>query len=46
MRHHVGYFGGAEQGGFCGVGMVIKFGLNSMVKLWMKVGRGTNTRVD
>ena len=44
MRHHVGFFDVAKQGAFLGVGMVIKFGLNYVVKLWINDGIGINTR--
>ena len=39
----MGFFDGAELGGACGVGMVIKLATNYTVHLCMSVDKGTNT---
>ena len=40
----MGIFDGAILDGYCEAGLVIKFDNHRMIKDWLKVGIGTNTR--
>ena len=40
----VGFFDGVEQGGSCGVGMVIRLSQSFSYRLKFSVGFGTNTK--
>ena len=42
----VGYFDGAEQGGFCGVGMLIRVNQTMSFRLKLSIGLGTNTKSE
>ena len=44
--HPVDFFDGATSNGDCGVGFVIKLDKEMVIKGWLKVGRGTNTRAE
>ena len=40
------YFDGAAQEGYCDAGFVLKMNSQEIIKGWMKVGCGTNSRVE
>ena len=42
----VGYFDGAEQGGYCGAGMIIEINQTSYYSLKLSIGPGSNTKVE
>ena len=42
----IGFFDGAQQDGLCGAGMVIRIRNNLSYRLWMGVGKGTNTKAE
>ena len=46
QQNIVGFFYGAEQGGICRAGMVIKLQHAHSYRLRMGIGRGLNTKVE
>ena len=40
----VGYFNGTEQGGYCGVGMIIRINQTSIFRLKLSIGPRSNTK--
>ena len=44
QQGNVGYFDGAEQGGICGTGMMIKINKRLNYRLKLSIGPGSNSK--